>query len=251
MHRHFTGIFQEVNLMRVRIICCAAAIIAFAAPRAHASDWDKLTYLTFSAPFQVPGMTLGAGTYTFKLVDGSGDRHIVEILDKRTNKPLTLLMTIPDQRVEASDKPVVMFSERPSGTPPAVRAWFYPGNTVGDEFVYPRKQATVIAKATHQRVLSMSDDSASDRDRMKSADVGRVDGDGIMADSSPAPSGAAPMRSAAQNRAPAGTEPDGTRRPTRKTLPQTASNLGLFELLSGLMFAAGFGVRAVRTRLAG
>jgi hypothetical protein len=236
--------------MRVRIICCVAAIIALAASRADASDWDKLTYLTFSAPFQVPGMTLGAGTYTFKLVDGSGDRHIVEILDKRSNKPLTLLMTIPDQRLEASDKPVVMFSERPSGSPPAVRAWFYPGNTVGDEFVYPRKQAMVIAKATHQRVLSMSDDSAADRERMKSAGVDRVDGDRIVANASPAPGAAAPMSSAAQTSAPAGAEPDRSRRSMRKTLPQTASSLELFELLSGLMFAAGFGVRAIRTRRA-
>jgi hypothetical protein len=246
----FGSVLQEVNLMRVRIICCVAAIIAFAAPRANASEWDKLTYLTFSAPFQVPGVTLGAGTYTFKLVDGDGNRHIVEILDKRSNKPLAMLMTIPDERIDATDKPVVMFSERPSGTPPAVRAWFYPGNTVGDEFVYPRKQAMVIARATHQRVLAMSDDSASDRNRMKKAGVDRVDGTGTAANSSPAPSVTAPTSSVAQNSAPADTPSARARRPMRKALPQTASNLELFEMLSGLMLAAGVYLRAVRTRLA-
>ena len=52
------------------------------------------------------------------------------------------------------DKPVVMFSETSAGSPPAVKAWFYPGETDGYEFVYPRDQAMKIAQVTHQPVLT-------------------------------------------------------------------------------------------------
>ena len=67
-----------------------------------------------------------------------------------------------------------MFAETPAGTPAAVKAWFYPGDTIGDEFVYPKQEAMRIAKATHQPVLSRSDESGE----MKSAEVARIDENG-------------------------------------------------------------------------
>ena len=112
--------------------------------------WNKKTFLTFSGPVQVPGVTLPAGTYTFKLADLTGNRHVVQIFDKDEKKIYTTILAIPDQRLEPSDKPVVLFSERPAGTPQAIKAWFYPGETIGNEFVYPKSQAIRIAKATHQ-----------------------------------------------------------------------------------------------------
>ncbi len=229
-----------------RITCYAAVIVACFAPRAGADQWDKLTHFTFSAPFQVPGATLSAGTYTFKLADSSGNRHIVRILDKRSNKPIVTLMTIPDQRLEPSDKPIVMFAERPSGTPPAVKAWFYPGNTIGDEFVYPRKQAVRIAKAVHQKVLSMPD-TASNSEQMKSADVGRVDESDTMDESAAAPS---LEDHVAENNTSDGSSVADKTRHARAKLPQTASELELVQLLSGILLAIGFGVRKVRTRKA-
>jgi hypothetical protein len=47
-----------------------------------------------------------------------------------------------------------MFKETPAGAPEAVKAWFYPGETTGYEFVYPHDQALKIAKATHSSVLT-------------------------------------------------------------------------------------------------
>jgi hypothetical protein len=73
----------------------------------------------------------------------------------------------------------VLFSERAVGSPHAVRVWFYPGDTIGQEFVYPRRQAMAIAKAWHTTVLASNDDP-TDSKRMKSAGVGRVDENGRM-----------------------------------------------------------------------
>jgi hypothetical protein len=50
---------------------------------------------------------------------------------------------------------------RPGDSPEALRAWFYPGNTVGQEFVYPRSRAKEIARRTGQHVLSMRGEDVS------------------------------------------------------------------------------------------
>jgi LPXTG-motif cell wall-anchored protein len=43
----------------------------------------------------------------------------------------------------------------PVGTPEAVKAWFYPGQNYGHDFVYPKPKAVVLAKATKTPVPSM------------------------------------------------------------------------------------------------
>jgi hypothetical protein len=113
----------------------------------------------------------------------------VQIFDKDEKKIYTTILAIPDQRLEPSDKPVVLFSERTAGTPQAIKAWFYPGETIGNEFVYPKSQAITIAKATHQTVLAAADDTTTTSDAMKSAQIGRVDESGQMSNSSGAARG--------------------------------------------------------------
>jgi len=46
-----------------------------------------------------------------------------------------------------SNEPVVTFDERPASLPPAIRAWFYPGRTSGQEFMYWRNADTRLADA--------------------------------------------------------------------------------------------------------
>jgi len=143
----------------VKALCCAAAITAFVAHAAHADEWNKKTILTFSGAVQVPGATLPAGSYVFKLADIPGNRHVVQVFDKDEKKIYTTILAIPNDRLQPTDKPVVLFSERASGSAQAVKVWYYPGDRIGDEFVYPKSQAMKIAKETHQRVLAYNDDS--------------------------------------------------------------------------------------------
>src|SRR2546430_14068777 len=110
------------KLMRVlKTLCCAAMLMALAAPGARADEWDKKTILTFSGAVQIPGVTLPAGSYVFKLADLSGNRHVVQVFDKDERKLFTTLLAIPNQRLDPSDKPVVLFSERATGSPQAVK----------------------------------------------------------------------------------------------------------------------------------
>ena len=170
--------------MRTWRIACGAAVLALGmATAAHADEWNKLTYLTFSGPVSMPGITLPAGTYRFELMDPDSSRRVIRVSEKDGSKQYGIFLSISDQKLEPSDDPVVMFRETPSGQPQAVRAWFYPGETYGYEFVYPHDQAMKIAKATHQPVLSMKDNASSttDEDRiaaMRGAEVGRIDENG-------------------------------------------------------------------------
>jgi hypothetical protein len=141
-------------MYKVRVLCGAAILAACLAPAAHADEWTKLTYFTFSAPVEMPGMVLPAGSYKFELADPDATRRVVRISEKEGGKIQGIFLSIPDRKLEPSDKPIVMFRETPAGAPEAVKAWFYPGETTGYEFVYPHDQALKIAKATHASVLT-------------------------------------------------------------------------------------------------
>jgi len=151
---------KEVNMKRIALGLTVGAVmvgvLAFVATPARADDVNKLTCLTFSGPVELPTVALPAGSYLFKHPDGAFDRHIVQVLSSDGKQVLGTFLTIPEERLQPSDTTVVTFKEMPVGTPEAVRAWFYPYEKVGDEFVYPRAEAIKIAKATHQSVLSTS-----------------------------------------------------------------------------------------------
>ena len=53
------------RITAITAACCTAALL-LAAPLA-AQPADRLTYVTFSGPVSVPGTTLPAGTYAFRL----------------------------------------------------------------------------------------------------------------------------------------------------------------------------------------
>jgi hypothetical protein len=154
--------------MKLNTFCSAAAIVAalaVAAP-AVADEINQKTIFTFSSAVELPGKTLPAGTYTFKLplgADTSGTRHIIQVFNKDESEILTTLMTVPAHRLETSAEPLVMFSERPQNEPPAIQYWFYPNRMDGYEFVYPRQQAMRIAKTTNKEVLSAEGTKASSR----------------------------------------------------------------------------------------
>jgi hypothetical protein len=122
---------------------------------ARADDWDQRTVVTFSAPVEIPGQVLLPGTYVFKLADSSSDRNIVQVFNKEENHLYGTFLAIPDYRLHPTDKPIITFSERPIGTPEAVKAWFYPGQNYGHDFVYPKPKAVELAERHQTPVPSM------------------------------------------------------------------------------------------------
>ena len=146
-----------VMAFSIPVLCVMFTSAASAQPR------SKKTMVTFNAPVEVPGVdaqVLPAGTYMFKLLDSQSDRHIVQIFNKEGNHVYSTILAIPNYRLKATDKTVMTFAERRAGDPQAIRAWFYPGDNWGQEFVYPKKKAIELAKITNTPVLYIPDEVA-------------------------------------------------------------------------------------------
>jgi hypothetical protein len=132
---------------------------------ASAQVWDKKTTVTFSAPVEIPGINaqvLPAGTYVFRLLDALSDRNVVQIFSKDESHLYATILAIPNYRLKATDKTVMPFAERTAGSPQALRAWFYPGDSFGQEFVYPKTRAVELAKTTRRPIIYIPDIVAPD-----------------------------------------------------------------------------------------
>jgi hypothetical protein len=154
----FARISKYQRLANVLAFSFALLCVMFPGAASAQQGWDKRTRVTFNAPVEIPGVSaqvLPAGTYVFRLLDSSGDRHIVQILNANETHLYANVLTIPNYRLRPTNKTVMTFSERRSGEPQAIRAWFYPGDNSGQEFVYPKARAIELAKTTNQPVLSM------------------------------------------------------------------------------------------------
>ncbi len=141
-------------------VLAAIGALALICPQARADEWNKKTIFTFNQPVEIPGVVLPAGTYVFKLADSMADRYIVQVFNKDENHLYGTFLAIPDYRMKTPEKPIITFEERAAGAPQAVKAWFYPGDNYGDEFVYPKAKAMELAHVTHQAVPSMPSELA-------------------------------------------------------------------------------------------
>lgn len=233
-------------LFQVALIGCLAGGLL------PAQTWNKKTKVSFSAPVQIPGpstengvVTLPAGTYVFKLMDSSSNRHVVEVTNTRENRVYSTILAIPDYRVNASSKTVMYFTERKAGAPMALKSWFYPGDNFGQRFVYPKVKAQELAAVLNEPVPSHNveviertkyvqvpvyiqtpakQETSYDAGALAKTDTDDahgVDGEAVRAESAPA------------------AEP----------LPKTASNLQTVGLLGLLLAAAALLVRRVSAQL--
>ncbi len=127
-------------------------------------SWDKKTILTVHEPLLVPGATLQPGKYVVKLASSQANRQIVQVLNEREDQVITTILAIPNWRLTLTGDTQFMFRETPPGNPPALRAWFYPGDNFGQEFAYPKGLATKIAEKIAEPVPAYTAESVTERE---------------------------------------------------------------------------------------
>lgn len=227
-------------------------------PAAKADEWNRKTTMTFSEPVEIPGVhlkgwgVLPAGTYVFKMLDSQSDRHIVQIFNADETICYATILAIPDYRLRATGKTVVTFRERAAGAPEALRAWFYPGENWGDEFVYPKARAVEIAKTSNVPVLFLAVEVPVEVEApIKTADepvVVQLKQAPVMAIK---PTGEEVELAQAVTPPPAlAIQPDTAPVETAAaTLPKTASWLPLIALFGLLAFGAAWGLGLLQKRL--
>jgi hypothetical protein len=205
------------------VVLALALLGATLASGAKADEWNKKTIMTFSQPVEIPGQILPAGTYTFKLLDSPADRHIVQIFDADGMHIIATILAINNYRLKPTGDTVVKFAERAGDSPEALKAWFYPGDNFGQEFVYPRRRALELAGTVKEPVLAIQ----TDTEDLKLAPIVAV-----TPDQKEVPAAEAVQQTAAVETAPQPTvETAPAARVETVELPHTASNLSLIALL--------------------
>ena len=224
--------------------CFVLAALAFT-PQAKADDYNKKTIMTFTEPFEVPGVgaqVLPAGTYVFKLVDSHVDRNIVQISNEDGTHIYTTILALANRRLKPTDKTVLTFKERGEDQPEAIKAWFYPGETWGQEFVYSKKRAIELAKIVKEPVLATSDELAAEApiETLRTVPVAAI-----------APTGEEVPVAAVVEAPPAAVAseaPPATL--AAEALPATASSLPLVALIGLLSLLAAFTLQILTKRSA-
>jgi hypothetical protein len=157
------------------------------------------------------------------------------------------ILAIPAQRQDVPEEPEVRFMEAAANQPPAVRTWWYPGRTIGHEFIYPKGQARKLAAAQNESVLA-ADTELTNTEDMRTADLSRIDAEGketegtARTSETPAPRTTAQAETQSAQTTPAPSTRARVETPRvdepRTALPATASPLPLVGLI-GLASLAG------------
>jgi LPXTG-motif cell wall-anchored protein len=236
-------------MLRHLTILSTVAALTLTAVTAQAQPADYRTYFTFSAPVVLPGVTLPAGTYLFRLADPNTGRKVINVLSGDGKQSLAMLHTIPNQLRDAPQNAEVRFMESPANMPLPIKAWWYPGKGIGYEFIYPRAQALALAKVTSEPVLTTV---AETRD-LETADLARITAAGpavpVIVDENPAPivtprgpvqQGEIVVDDATRVRpVPQQARADDGASAQRTTLPQTASTRPAVAAFGGAALIAG------------
>ena len=136
----------------LRSACAIALLTCLMGASASAQTDDKRTVFTFSDPVALPGVTLPAGQYLFRLADPASSRKVVQVLSADGKTPYGMFFSLPAERFEPAPTPEVQFMETASGMPAAIKAWWYAGERTGFEFMYPKDQALRLAQGASQPV---------------------------------------------------------------------------------------------------
>jgi len=228
-------------------VLCLLAVTLFGAtllPGARADTWNKKTVVTFTQAVEVPGKILPAGTYTFQLLDSLSDRHIVQIFNADGSQIITIVLAINNYRLEPTGETVMKFGERPGDSPEALRAWFYPGDNFGQEFVYPKVRAIQLAQTTKVIVPAVAGDTIDDNVIKTipivavTPDQKEVEVSTVIQTTPPVAAVVAPVPVAVATPAVVAVK-------ETEELPQTASNLPLIALLGGLSISLALGLKVV------
>jgi hypothetical protein len=227
--------------MKMKIMNRAVAVLALAAfsiicvSGARADDWNKKTVMTFSQPVEIPGQVLPAGTYTIKLVDLAAERHVVQFLSADGTQVIATVLAINNWRLHPTGETVVKFAERSGDNPEALKAWFYPGDNFGQEFVYPKQRAIQLAIEAKEPIPAFAEETPAPD--LKTAPITAVTPDNkevpvaeVIATDEPATADAAPAAAPVEVA-------------QETTLPKTASMLPLIALLGLVSVGCAFVVK--------
>jgi outer membrane biosynthesis protein TonB len=248
------------------IAALAMLVVAGLNSALNADEYDRKTVISISQPLEVPGVVLPPGKYVMRLFNSSSNRHIVQFMNERQNQQLALTFAVAAERVRPAEKTVLTMYEGSQGAPPALRAWYYPGDTIGQEFLYPHRQAALISQRTNQPVPEIETAQSTAPAATPAEPVQNNEAESQPATESPLIARAEPAPEPipapepqqavppppSDNSQSQRTEPEtpaaqsDTASTSSDSLPKTASNGPLALLIGSLAIALAFGMRKLK-----
>jgi len=244
--------------MQTRIfvrVAFAAALLAICVGSATttAQTFDKRTFFTFNAPVAIPGVTLPAGKYLFRLAQTT-DHHVVQVLSGDGRTSYAMFFALRAERRDFISQPELQFMETPSDMTAAIDTWWYPAERSGYEFVYPKEQARLLAKGTGRSVLTTAEPFRTDN---PPAEYELVAPSGEVTPYGPGESGFGPsleprVRQPRGQALAGGIAPPSIpiAEPSQEALPKTGSSIPLVAL-GGLLLLFGGALSATWRRARG
>ena len=80
----------------LRSACAIALLTCLMGASGSAQTYDKRTVFAFSGPVALPGVTLPAGQYLFRLADPASSRKVVQVLSADGKTPYGMFFSIAD-----------------------------------------------------------------------------------------------------------------------------------------------------------
>jgi len=128
---------------------------------AHADESDEATIMSFSAPVQIPGQVLPAGTYLFELADHGSAPNVVQVFSSDRTVLYGTFLTIATERQDPTSDTTVTLAEPESGGTPVLVKWFYPGQDIGNEFLYSKQTEKELARDSQQTIVARQAQSSN------------------------------------------------------------------------------------------
>jgi len=237
------------RMMTIATVMGITALVSLAPNvAAQQPDTRDKTVMTFSSPIELPGMRLDAGKYVFRVADNAS-RNVVQVLSEDEQKMLGQWLFVSAERPQVTGDTVVTFRETNAASTPAVQYWYYPGEKIGKEFIYPKDQAQRIAARTGATVKTEDGPVTAPAAAARPAPQSAPESSTARADVAPAPQ----ERASTADQTPA--VRDSVRlestvaqnEPVERTeLPSTASPLPLLGLIGVLSLLGAAGLRMFR-----
>jgi hypothetical protein len=123
-------------------------------PAARADEFNQETKLTFNQAVQISGHVLPAGTYLFVLPDDINHHEEVHIFSSDRRKLYAIVLTASAERSQPTANTAFTFARRGSEQPQAIVTWFYPGKSIGHEFLYPKQVREELAAEKKYTVVA-------------------------------------------------------------------------------------------------
>ena len=89
-------------------------------------------HLTFNTPVALPGVALAPGTYIFRRMASN-----VLLVTSAGRKPYAMLSTVSTSRTRSDRYEVILGAPLAEGSPRRLEAWFAPGESSGQQLIYP------------------------------------------------------------------------------------------------------------------